>query len=240
MSIDALSETSETVPPSTMAKAAVHKLLDLPGNFIESPNRAKSFLRLDKFWSETVPNNLHIPKDREIFLGFDYDENLGQLVCTETALGEKDCHEPKKHHLVMLHTEPANSPESMSLNLGPIHLFRPSKTTVFADNLPATYFGDMHFMLKDPSIYAEIIIRLGLNDDPVAILVALRTNQSKDVSSKLLKFEFKDFALNEKHPLSQRLNEDEIVTQKGGFAIYRGFTSLPPKRDDILRLRRFS
>lgn len=217
----------------------MHNLFGLPGNSIESPNVAKSFLRLDKFWSETVPKDIHIPKDREIFLGFDYDESLGQLVCTETTLGNRDYHEPKSHHLIMLHTEPANSPGDMSVNLGPIHLFRPSKIAVFADNLPTPYPGDMHFMLKDPSIYSEIIIRLGLNDDPVATMVAIRTNQFKDVYIKLIKHGVKHLVLDEKHPLSQNLSDDEIVTREGGIAIYRGFTSLPPRHDDILRLRRF-
>lgn len=240
MSIDTLNEIPETIPPSTVAKAALHKLLGLPGNFIESPNGTKSFLRLDKFWSETIPNDLHIPKDREKFLGFDYDEGLGRLVCTETTLGGKDYYKSKKNHLVMLHTEPANSPESMSLNLGPIHLFRPSKTELFADNFPSPYTDDMKIMLEDPSVYAGIIIRLGLNNNPAAVLVAIRTNQFKNIYKKLLSHAFKNFVLDKKQPLSQTLSEDEIVTREGGIALYRGFASLPPKPDDILRLRKYS
>jgi hypothetical protein len=246
MSFDASSELgegnkiSEINSPTTEARNEVHKLFGLPGDFIESPDKAKSFIRLDNFWLKTVSSDLDIPKDKEIFLGFDFDVSSGKIACTETTLGEADHHEPKRNHLIMLHTEPAYSPEDMSLNLGPVHLFKPSKTAVFADNIPQPYTGDMQFMLRDPSIYANIIIRLGLNNDPAAILVAIRTNQFKNIYKKLLSYELKNFALDEKHPLSQKLSEDKIITQEGGIAIYRGFTSLPPKHDDILRLRKFN
>ncbi len=226
------------IPIETRQK--VHDLFDLPGDSIESPSKSKGFIRLDRFWSETVPRDTKIPTDKEIFLGFDFDANSKKIICTETTLGGLDYCEPKSNHLIMLHTEPANSPEDLSLKLGPIHLYKPSKAAVFADNFPTPYTADMQAMLRDPSVYAEIIIRLGLNDDPATILVAIQTNQFKDVYDKLWKHELRNLVLDEKHPLSQTLAEDKLITQDGGIAIYRGFIHLPPEHDDILRLRKYS
>ena len=239
MSINAAIETREASTISTGARAAANKLFGISGNSVESPSRAKAIVKIERFWSEVVPKDIDIPKDREIFLGFDYDDRSQSIVCTERTLGEEDFHEPNKNHLIMLHTEPARSEEDLTLKLGPVQLFKPSKTATFADSLPIPYFGDMHFMLKDPSVYANIIIRLGLSNDPAAMLLVLRTDISKDITKKLLKDGNKLMVLDEKRPVSQQLSDDKLVSQEGGFALYRGFVSIPPNENDVLRLRKF-
>ncbi len=46
-------------------------------------------------------------------------------------------------------------------------------------------------------------------------------------------------ALDEKNPVKQTLSEDEIISKECGIVIYRGFISIPPAEDEILRLRKF-
>lgn len=223
-------EYQETANNKFKGQLAFNKLLGISGKTIESPRAAKSYIKLDRFWSETVPKDVIIPQNRELLLGFDYDTSKRKLICTETTLGEVDSNKPKERHLIMLHTEPAQNPEP----------FR-SNTAKFADSLPDAYLGDLHFIMKDSSIYSEIIIRLGSNNNPAAFLVVMKTKQSRDISRELRKYQlsFKDIFLDSSNPVKQRLRKDSIVTKEGGFAVYRGFSQIPPTENDIFRLRKF-
>lgn len=231
------SKLSETNSPTIEAQEAVHQLLGLPGSSIESHDKAANFLRLDTFWSQTVPLDLSIPIDREMILGFDFDKNQRKIVLTETTLGQASFVDAQSAHLVMLHTEPANSAEDIALAFDPNLTWWPTQAVIFSDNLPSPHTGES--MFSDPSIYAEIIIRLGLQNNPAAVLVILRTKGFKNIYRQMKSHELKEFNLNEKHPLSQKLSIDKLITQEGGIALYRGFLSFPPKHDDILRLRKF-
>jgi hypothetical protein len=69
--------------------------------------------------------------------------------------------------------------------------------------------------------------------------VALKTKQFKKNRGPLVWHELKNMALDERNPVRQALSEDEIIAKECGIVIYRGFISIPPEEDDILRLRKF-
>ncbi len=159
--------------------AALHKLLGLPDSLIESPYFAPKALRLDKLWTKT-PGDLLVPSDREIFLGFDFDQSSNEIICSENTLGKEDTFEPKQlDHLVWLHTEPAHTRDDLKIQIGPIALHTPTEAELFGQNFPMPYLGDMDTMMKRPSIYASVIIRLPYNNERAAALVALKTKQFK-------------------------------------------------------------
>lgn len=214
----------------------IHNLFRISSVEIEEPQIAPRVLFLDKFW-DVFPKNITFTRLQERYLGF--DARNGILECTEIAYGGEGTVKPKSSHLIDFHTEPYQSKNELNANKIPFIVPLHSDKEVAAHNFPRPYLPDIKDMLDHQGTYGEVVFRYGEKDeDPMTALVVLKSKQWKNKKAQLLWWELKhEMNYTPTRPFKYRLAEDEFITSKLGLVVYRGFVSMPPTKEEPLRLR---